>query len=281
MRSASARYRGTYIYANQQGCDGGRLYFDGCACVVADGAVVAQGSQFGLLDVELVLAVIDVRRQRALAQTHTSSRVVSAATATLPLLSLNARLCTAATAATTAATTAAAAPAFAAGAAPRSSGLALQILAGFASVRSRSTVLENTTSSEALLSGAGTPGVGPGAAVGEIAAAAAAAAAKSPTSSAAVAEPPSHDAAVVAAVPVGPSRALSPLLHSFTEEIALGPACWLWDYLRRSGMSGFFLPLSGGADSAATAAIVGSMCTLVANAYKLGVPEVRWSLLTF
>ena len=30
------------------------------------------------------------------------------------------------------------------------------------------------------------------------------------------------------------------------EEISLGPACWLWDYLRRSGMSGFFLPLSGG-----------------------------------
>lgn len=30
------------------------------------------------------------------------------------------------------------------------------------------------------------------------------------------------------------------------EEIAFGPACWLWDYLRRSGCNGFFLPLSGG-----------------------------------
>ena len=30
------------------------------------------------------------------------------------------------------------------------------------------------------------------------------------------------------------------------EEIANGPACWLWDYLRRSGCNGFFLPLSGG-----------------------------------
>lgn len=30
------------------------------------------------------------------------------------------------------------------------------------------------------------------------------------------------------------------------EEIASGPACWLWDYLRRSGCNGFFLPLSGG-----------------------------------
>ena len=34
--------------------------------------------------------------------------------------------------------------------------------------------------------------------------------------------------------------------HTPEEEIALGPACWLWDYLRRSGASGFFLPLSGG-----------------------------------
>lgn len=29
-------------------------------------------------------------------------------------------------------------------------------------------------------------------------------------------------------------------------EIAYGPSMWLWDYLRRSGLSGFFLPLSGG-----------------------------------
>ena len=35
-------------------------------------------------------------------------------------------------------------------------------------------------------------------------------------------------------------------IHLPEEEIALGPACWLWDYLRRSGCSGFFLPLSGG-----------------------------------
>ena len=47
---------------------------------------------------------------------------------------------------------------------------------------------------------------------------------------------------------------------------SLGPACWLWDYLRRSNMAGFLLPLSGGIDSSSTAVIVGSMCTLVARA---------------
>jgi len=47
------------------------------------------------------------------------------------------------------------------------------------------------------------------------------------------------------------------------EEIAYGPATWLWDYVRRSGASGFFLPLSGGADSSSTAAIVGAMCQMI------------------
>ena len=50
------------------------------------------------------------------------------------------------------------------------------------------------------------------------------------------------------------------------EEIALGPACWLWDYLRRSGASGFFLPLSGGSDSSSVAVIVHSMCVLLCGA---------------
>ena len=33
------------------------------------------------------------------------------------------------------------------------------------------------------------------------------------------------------------------------EEIAYVSACYLWDYLRKSGASGYFLALSGGADS--------------------------------
>jgi NAD+ synthase (glutamine-hydrolysing) len=51
--------------------------------------------------------------------------------------------------------------------------------------------------------------------------------------------------------------------HLPEEEIALGPACWLWDYLRRSKCAGYFLPLSGGIDSCATAVIVHLMCRLV------------------
>ena len=62
--------------------------------------------------------------------------------------------------------------------------------------------------------------------------------------------------------------------HTPEEEIALGPACWLWDYLVRSGGGGFFLPLSGGADSASTASIVGSMCQLVLAEIRCGNSKV-------
>lgn len=51
---------------------------------------------------------------------------------------------------------------------------------------------------------------------------------------------------------------------------SLGPACWLWDYLRRSRTQGYFLPLSGGIDSCATAIIVHSMCRLVVEAAAKG-----------
>ena len=59
-------------------------------------------------------------------------------------------------------------------------------------------------------------------------------------------------------------------IHSPMEEIEHAPALWLWDYLRRSGARGFFLPLSGGADSAAVAAIVASMSRIVLKDIQSG-----------
>lgn len=73
---------------------------------------------------------------------------------------------------------------------------------------------------------------------------------------------------------LAPSDALEPRYHAPEEEIALGPACWLWDYLRRSGAAGFFLPLSGGIDSCATAVIVHSMCREVIKAVSEGNEQV-------
>ena len=42
MKSATAKAGGVYLYANQRGCDGGRLYYDGCACVFVNGEFLAQ-----------------------------------------------------------------------------------------------------------------------------------------------------------------------------------------------------------------------------------------------
>ena len=56
---------GIYLYANQQGCDGDRLYYDGCAMIAVNGRLVAQGSQFSLNDVEVVSATIDIEDVRA------------------------------------------------------------------------------------------------------------------------------------------------------------------------------------------------------------------------
>lgn len=58
--------------------------------------------------------------------------------------------------------------------------------------------------------------------------------------------------------------------EDLADDFRLGPACWMWDYLRRSRQAGFFVPLSGGIDSCATATIVYSMCRLVVKASQDG-----------
>jgi NAD+ synthase (glutamine-hydrolysing) len=56
------------------------------------------------------------------------------------------------------------------------------------------------------------------------------------------------------------------VVYGEEQEAGESAACWLWDYLRRSGLQGLFLPLSGGSDSACVAAIVYGMCnTLIAE----------------
>ena len=55
--------------------------------------------------------------------------------------------------------------------------------------------------------------------------------------------------------------------HTPEEEISNGPACYLWDYLWRSKAWGFFLPLSGGLDSA-------SVCTLVFSMSRIVLKEI-------
>lgn len=70
---ATKKNGGIYLYANQQGCDGDRLYYDGCAMILVNGEVVAQASQFSLNDVEVVTATIDMEEVRAYRSTISRS----------------------------------------------------------------------------------------------------------------------------------------------------------------------------------------------------------------
>lgn len=78
---------------------------------------------------------------------------------------------------------------------------------------------------------------------------------------------------------IQPSPQIDPRYHVPEEEIALGPACWLWDYLRRSRQAGYFVPLSGGIDSCATATLVFSMCREVCKALEQGNEQVKEDML--
>ena len=172
---ATRKAGGIYLYSNQQGCDGDRLYYDGCAMIIINGTVVAQGSQFSLNDVEVVTATVDLEDVRSFR--CSPSRGLQANQA-----------------------------------------LAYRRIEVDMRLSSRSENLDPL---------------------------------------------------------IGPSEEVELRYHSPEEEIALGPACWLWDYLRRcGGATGFFIPLSGGIDSCATATIVFSMCRLVTQAIYDGNDQV-------
>jgi NAD+ synthase (glutamine-hydrolysing) len=168
IKSATMKTGGIYVYTNMQGCEGGKLYFDGCPIIGANGEIINIGRQFSLNDIDIV-------------------------TANLNLTEIDAY---------------------------------------------RFSVASTCAQAEASLSTAFKV----------------------------------FDIPNFKLVTGEPMTFSSPLYEMpfFPPEIEIGKgvACWLWDYLRRSKASGFFLPLSGGADSAATLAIVSSMCHLVVAKLK-------------
>ncbi|XP_052901213.1 glutamine-dependent NAD(+) synthetase isoform X2 [Anopheles moucheti] len=176
IRNASYKAGGAYLFSNLRGCDGQRVYFNGCSAVALNGAIIARGRQFALSEVDVTVASFDLQDIRAYRGALRSRSSLAASAPNYPRVQLQ---------------------------------------------------LELASSDR---DHPGTPASSP---LGEW------------------------------------------VYHRPEEEIALGPACWLWDYLRRSGQGGFFLPLSGGVDSSSTAIIVYSMCRLVVEAIEQGDRQVR------
>ncbi|CAK9440355.1 uncharacterized protein LODBEIA_P44550 [Lodderomyces beijingensis] len=166
IMEATKKCGGVYLYANQRGCDGDRLYYDGCAIIVANGEILAQASQFSLKDVEVISATIDLDDVRSYRNQKSSGMQAVDKEHPYHIIQCDMELS------------------------------------------------------------------------------------------------PGEDVYNPNVVPTKPQNVR---YHSPEEEIAFGPACWLWDYLRRSKCGGYFLPLSGGIDSCATAVIVYSMCRLVVD----------------
>ncbi|XP_070421865.1 glutamine-dependent NAD(+) synthetase isoform X1 [Equus przewalskii] len=169
---ATTKNGGIYLLANQKGCDGDRLYYDGCAMIAMNGHIFAQGSQFSLDDVEVLTATLDLEDVRSYRAEISSRNLAASRVSPYPRVKVDFAL------------------------------------------SCHKDLLEPL------------------------------------------------------------SEPLEWKYHRPAEEISLGPACWLWDFLRRSQQAGFFLPLSGGVDSAATACLVYSLCRQVCEAVKNGNQEV-------
>lgn len=60
IRNHTSKVGGVYIYANELGGDGGRLYFDGSSLISANGSFYAITPQFSVNDVEVSAATLDL-----------------------------------------------------------------------------------------------------------------------------------------------------------------------------------------------------------------------------
>lgn len=162
IKAATFKAGGCYLFSNLRGCDGGRVFFNGCSCISLNGNVLARTDQFSLVDVEVATATVDLDQVSSYRNSKRSRCYLSSL---------------------------------------------------------------NTESYHRV-----------------------------------------HIDAALSNNVAGPLT--TPIVwhyHTPQEEICYGPACWLWDYLRRSGQGGFFLPLSGGVDSCSSACIVYSMCNMVVD----------------
>ena len=64
VRSATMKSGGCYIYSNMRGCDGERVYFNGCSSISVNGEIVARTAQYSVEEVEVAVATVDLEQIR-------------------------------------------------------------------------------------------------------------------------------------------------------------------------------------------------------------------------
>jgi NAD+ synthase (glutamine-hydrolysing) len=168
--NSSKKNGGVFIYSNLIGCDGGRLYFDGGSFVSMNGKILSEGQRFGLDEVEITTATIDLN-EISTYRNSIKSRCAQASQNEIkvPIIEID----------------------------------------DYILNKSKTCI---HTEKKLIFN---------------------------------------------------PFYSINPKQYSFEQELKYAPGCWLWDYLRRSGASGYFLAFSGGADSSCVAVMVSFMCKMI------------------
>lgn len=65
VKSATFKSGGCYIFCNLRGCDGQRIYFNGCSSISLNGEIISRSKQFALEEVEVTTATIDLEDIRS------------------------------------------------------------------------------------------------------------------------------------------------------------------------------------------------------------------------
>lgn len=93
ISNSTRRLGGIYVYANATGVDGeARMMFDGSSMVLANGKVLAQGSQFSLSPVEVTTSTISIEEVRSY-RSSISRNLQAAAQEDFPRVDCDLRLC--------------------------------------------------------------------------------------------------------------------------------------------------------------------------------------------
>lgn len=93
ISNSTRRLGGIYVYANATGVDGeARMMFDGSSMVLANGKVLAQGSQFSLSPVEVTTSTISIEEVRSY-RSSISRNLQGAAQEDFPRVDCDLRLC--------------------------------------------------------------------------------------------------------------------------------------------------------------------------------------------
>jgi len=89
VRSATLKSGGCYMFSNLRGCDGQRVYFNGCSCIALNGQMVARTGQFGIEEVEIATAVIDLEDIRTYRNSIRSRTLHGASVSRYPRVQLD------------------------------------------------------------------------------------------------------------------------------------------------------------------------------------------------